>query len=521
VIAAPCSGSGKTLLSLCLSALAWERGDPLQPFKVGPDYLDPQLLTAVAGRSCRNLDPLLCGEDWVRRCFQWHARRASRVLVEGVMGLFDGRGPSSEGSTAAVASLLGLPVVLVVEASRQAGSLAALVRGFRDHGPPRITLAGVVLNRVAGERHRALLEEALAAIDVPLLGALPPHPALELPSRHLGLLPAGELHDLAERRRQWARLAEQHLALEQLWPLLEPPTAPKEDTTDPILWLLEQPTAAAMGHGATASARSPEEAGRTSLPPTPAGPGRGRDRPALPIAIATDQAFHFRYPEAGELLQAVGLAPIPWSPLADEPLPHGCRAVLLPGGYPELHARQLASSRRSLTQLAQAAADGIPIVAECGGLLLLGQDLRDEEGTPHAMAGVLPFRAGRGALSLGYRQAEVGSDGLVVRRGERLLGHEFHRWQLEPLGPASTSDKDTMTTAGSLWHLEGWGCPRRPEGWTTSTLHASWLHLHWAGCPAIPLRLAAASASAVPLQRSGATSSRENPERLPTRSAGA
>ena len=174
VIAAPCSGSGKTLLSLALTAVARQRGETIQPFKVGPDYLDPQLLGAVAERPCRNLDPLLCGKEWVARCYRWHGQRAERVLVEGVMGLFDGRGPSSEGSTAAIAHQLALPVVLVVEASRQAGSLAALVRGFRDHGPPSVRLEGVVLNRVGSERHRALLMEALAAIGVPLLGVLAP-----------------------------------------------------------------------------------------------------------------------------------------------------------------------------------------------------------------------------------------------------------------------------------------------------------------------------------------------------------
>ncbi|MFO0105337.1 MAG: AAA family ATPase, partial [Cyanobium sp.] len=204
LIAAPCSGSGKTLLSLCLAALARRRGLRLQPFKVGPDYLDPQLLSRVSGLACRNLDPLLCGEAWVDHCFTWHGSRADLTLVEGVMGLFDGRGPSSDGSSAAVAAQLGLPVVLVVEASRQAGSLAALVRGFRDHGPPTVRLAGVVLNRVGSARHHALLAEALAAIEVPLLGLLPSHPSLELPSRHLGLLPARELEDLGERQRIWA-----------------------------------------------------------------------------------------------------------------------------------------------------------------------------------------------------------------------------------------------------------------------------------------------------------------------------
>jgi cobyrinic acid a,c-diamide synthase len=458
LIAAPCSGSGKTLLSLCLAALARRRGLRLQPFKVGPDYLDPQLLSRVSGLACRNLDPLLCGEAWVERCFAWHCCRADLALVEGVMGLFDGLGPSSDGSSAAVAAQLGLPVVLVVEASRQAGSLAALVRGFRDHGPPPVHLAGVVLNRVGSARHHALLSEALAAIEVPLLGVLPSHPALELPSRHLGLLPPGEIADLAARSEVWAELAEQHLELDLLWPLLQPPAG--RHAQDPIQSLLS-------------AASEPGSA------PLPLG-----GKP-IPVAVASDAAFHFRYPEAGELLEACGLEPRPWSPLADEPLPPACRGVLLPGGYPELHAAQLAASGRSLGALRQAAAAGLPIVAECGGLLLLGQELCDGEGQPQPMAGVLPFCARRGELSLGYRQATALGDGLLLRRGERLWGHEFHRWQLQHAPDA----------AEPLWQLEGWGCPARPEGWRRAHVHASWLHLHWAGCPAIPARLAAAAAA--------------------------
>jgi cobyrinic acid a,c-diamide synthase len=467
LIAAPCSGSGKTLLSLSLAALAARRGLRLQPFKVGPDYLDPQLLSRVSGLACRNLDPLLCGEAWVRRCFHWHGGRADLALVEGVMGLFDGRGPSSEGSSAAVAALLDLPVVLVVEASRQAGSLAALVRGFRDHGPPPVRLAGVVLNRVNSPRHRQLLAEALEAIAVPLLGVLPTDPALEWPSRHLGLLPPQELADLPERQRAWTALAERHLDLERLWPLLAPPPAlGGADQGEPVRWVLE------------------------SLTPSPAprqsgGPGQA----PLPIAVARDAAFHFRYPEADELLRGLGLEPLPWSPLADEALPADSRAVLLPGGYPELHAAQLATAGRSLGALRQAARAGLPIAAECGGLLLLGRSLCDPTGRAHAMAGLLPFSAQRGALSLGYREARASSDGLLVRRGESFRGHEFHRWQLH------TREPRTMTGESELWQLEGWGSPRRREGWTTPTLHASWLHLHWAGCPRIPSRLAAAAAS--------------------------
>ncbi len=464
LIAAPASGSGKTLLSLSLSALARRRGLTLQPFKVGPDYLDPQLLSRVSGQTCRNLDPLLCGEDWVRRSFHWHGSRADLALVEGVMGLFDGRGAGSEGSSAALAALLELPVVLVVEASRQAGSIAALVRGFRDHGPPRVQLAGVVLNRVGSERHRTLLAEALAAIAVPLLGVLPQNPALELPSRHLGLLPPAEVADLDARIDTWAELAERHLDLERLWPLLAPAAAGSGAAAgEPIQTLLTRPK---------------------PMAPPPA--AAGERRPS--VAVASDRAFHFRYPEASELLAALGVELHPWSPLADEPLPAGCAGVLLPGGYPELHAAQLAAARRSLGDLRRAAASGVPIVAECGGLLLLGRELCDPFGQTHAMAGLLPFQARRGALSLGYRQASVSGDGLLVRRGEQLQGHEFHRWQLQ------TQDHGQQGNAGQeLWQLEGWGCPSRPEGWGTGQLHASWLHLHWAGCPQIPRRLAAAA----------------------------
>ena len=545
LIAAPCSGSGKTLVSLALSALVRRRGQTIQTFKVGPDYLDPQLLARVSGRPCRNLDPLLCGEAWVQRCFEGFGSQAELCLVEGVMGLFDGRGSSAEGSSAAVALQLDLPIVLVVEASRQAGSLAALVRGFRDHDP-RLRLAGVVLNGVGSERHRALLAEALAAIAMPLLGVLPRHASLELPSRHLGLLPPGELADLEQRQGEWAALAEQHLDLEPLLPLLGPPQAPA-DGVAPIAWLRQQAQASDKAPGdptndattlATGDAGALEALSAGAQAPAPwAGEPAAWAGEPLAIAIASDQAFHFRYPEAAELLEAEGLAVRPWSPLADEPLPADCRALVLPGGYPELHGAQLASSQRSLGELRRAAGAGLPIYAECGGLLLLGQELVDPAGQAHPMAGLLPFRARRGSLSLGYRQAMAQADGLVVRRGETWQGHEFHRWQLELVGSTATAhgpqeppaegqeqalgasgDAQPMSQPATglcaprpLWQLEGWGHPARIEGWSTATLHASWLHLHWAGCSMIPRRLrnAAAQTSAA----TGTTWSAASPAR--------
>ncbi|MDA0718482.1 MAG: cobyrinate a,c-diamide synthase, partial [Cyanobacteria bacterium] len=347
-------------------------------------------------------------------------------------------------------------------------------------------LAGVVLNRVGSTRHQALLAEALESIQVPLLGVLPHHPSLELPSRHLGLLPPGELHDLEQRQEQWAELAAIHLNLEKLLPLLAPPAA-EPGGEDPISWCLKQ---------------CPQPLRKSSQP--------------LPVAIASDAAFHFRYPEASELLEAVGLEPLAWSPLADEPLPEGCRAVLLPGGYPELHAAQLAASRRSLGDLARAAAAGLPLVAECGGLLLLGEQLADGEGQLQQMAGVLPFKARKGPLSLGYRTASATANGLLVRPGENFCGHEFHRWQLENLPNCDES----VATGGGLWQLDGWGTATRREGWTAPNVHASWLHLHWAGCPVIPSRLAAAAARAAPLPTSAASCSPMSPAPRSSKNAG-
>ncbi|MEB3176506.1 MAG: cobyrinate a,c-diamide synthase [Synechococcus sp.] len=451
LIAAPCSGSGKTLVSLLLAAVAAERGLGLQTFKVGPDYLDPQLLSQASGRPCRNLDLLLCDQAWVQRSFRWWSQQHPLALVEGVMGLFDGLGPSPEGSSAAVAKSLNLPVLLVVEASRQAGSLAALVRGFRDHDP-ELQIAGVVLNGVSTPRHQQLLSESLAAIGMPLLGVLPRHPALELPSRHLGLLPPQDLPDWPQRLQQLAQLAPQWLQLDQLLPLLQ--VAPQPTLDSPLLQL----GPAAEPHGAV-------------------------------VAIARDQAFHFCYPELAESLQHLGCTVQWWAPLQDQPLPPDTAAVVLPGGYPELHAAELSACRRSLEALRAHGQAGRPIYAECGGLLLLGEQLEDRDGQRHAMAGLLPLSARRGALSLGYRRATALTDGLLLRRGEQLRGHEFHRWQLEPYDPTRKQQ--------ALWHLEGWGVMTTVEGWSDSAIHASWLHLQWGGCPSIARRFGRAAQAAM------------------------
>ncbi|QEY31039.1 cobyrinate a,c-diamide synthase [Synechococcus sp. RSCCF101] len=453
LIAAPSSGSGKTLLTLAISAWLRRRGGSVQTFKTGPDYLDAGWLGRVSGRPCRNLDPVLCPDVWLLEAFRHWGGRAQHALVEGAMGLFDGIGAGEEGSSAQVARLLRLPVVLVVEASGQAGSAAALVRGFRDHGGADLPIAGVILNRVGSPRHAAVLRQAMEAIAMPVLGVVPRETSLQLPSRHLGLNAVQELPDLAERLEHWAGLMEEAID----WPALLPLLSPPPPGPDPF---------------------------RNLDPPGAV------DRP-VSVAVAADAAFHFRYPEASELLQRQGAVLVPWRPSEDEPLPELSDAVVLPGGYPELHAGRLAGCRNALGSLRRAALAGLPIYAECGGLLLLGRELEDPGGTSHAMAGLLPFRARRGALSVGYRHLHPCRDGLLARRGEVLRGHELHRWQLQEAGGAG-GDGDPPPDLG-LWHSEGWGIPPRLEGWSTATIHASWTHLHWAGCPMIPSRLSRAA----------------------------
>ena len=206
------------------------------------------------------------------------------------------------------------------------------------------------------------------------------------------------------------------------------------------------------------------------------------------VVIARDKAFHFCYPELPEWLEALGCQVQWWAPLEDQALPEDCAALVLPGGYPELQAKELSQCKRSLGAINQHCRLGLPLYAECGGLLLLGQELLDADGEAHPMAGVLPFRAQRGALSLGYRGATPLRAGLVLRPGEQLQGHEFHRWQLQ--------EAPAQKAAEQAWRLEGWGVLARVEGWTNAALHASWLHLHWGGCPSIPLRLRDAAVAA-------------------------
>lgn len=379
IVAAPASGAGKTFVTLALLAALKARGAAIASAKAGPDYIDPRFHQAATGAPCVNLDPWAMRPALLRSLAAEAAAGAELLVIEGVMGLFDGA-EGGGGSTADLAALLGLPVVLIVDAARQAQSVAALVAGFAGHRAD-CRIAGVVLNRVSGPRHRTMLTDALAQLAIPVLGALPNDAALGLPSRHLGLVQAGEADNLAGFIARAARLAAENIDL-----------------------------AAFAGLAAPLA----EGAGATALPP-----------PGARVALAEDVAFSFFYPHLGAAWRRAGAEIVRFSPLADEAPDAAADAVILPGGYPELHAGRLASNGMFLDGLAAAARRGALVYGECGGFMVLGEGLVDADGARHRMAGLLPVTTSFASrkLHLGYRR--LAHDG-ALPWPRALRGHEFH-----------------------------------------------------------------------------------------------
>jgi cobyrinic acid a,c-diamide synthase len=445
VLAAPSSNAGKTSIATGLIAAFTARGLAVSPHKVGPDYIDPGYHGLAAGRPGRNLDPWLVGEERVAPLFLHGARGADLAVVEGVMGLFDGAShPSVEpgfASTAHVAALLRAPVVLVVDASSQARSVAALVHGFATFDP-RVRLGGVVLNRVGTDRHEAILREALDTAGVPVVGAIGRLDLLHTPSRHLGLVPAAERS--AEAVATVARLGEvvaDGVDLDAVLALAR--TAPPLDAT-------------------------PWDAAEEVTPVS------GRPR----IAIAGGPAFTFGYAENAELLAAAGAEVVTVDPLRDKGLPDDTAGLVVGGGFPEVYAAELSANETLRADVAALAAGGAPIAAECAGLLYLAREL---DGVP--MCGVLDIRTAMSPrLTLGYRAAVATSDSVLAPAGRRVRGHEFHRTRSDPAaGP----------TPAWQWSASG------PEGFVDGGVHASYLHLNWAGSPLLAERFAAACATPV------------------------
>ena len=436
VISAISSNSGKTLLSLLLISWLKSINKTVQTFKVGPDYLDPQQLTAVSKKACRNLDLILSGESWVKENFNYFGGLTDYSFVEGVMGLFDGIGSSSKGSTAELAKVLSLPVVLIVDARGKAASLAALINGFKEHDK-ELKIAGVVLNNVQTPRHEKILLEVLDQINIKSLGSLPSCKDLYLPARNLGLAPAHEILDLEIKIKKWASIAKDHLNIESFRNLLLSPESNKKTIN------LLQKKESAVIH---------------------------------PIAIAEDEAFHFRYQETKELLEGNGMPIITWKPLENEQIPKEAKGLIIPGGFPEQHANQLSNSTISLNSI-KMFSKKFPIYAECGGMMLLGKSIFDLEGREHAMAGILPFKAKKGNLKIGYREATTKNNSPITTPGNKLIGHEFHRWEI--------INESYNSSINKLWDIKGWNMEIKNEGFCNHLIHASWIHLHWASSPLI------------------------------------
>ncbi|MDO9083278.1 MAG: cobyrinate a,c-diamide synthase, partial [Humidesulfovibrio sp.] len=421
VLAGTKSGCGKTSVALGLMRALSRRGLCVQPFKAGPDFIDPGLHGKAARRASHNLDTWMLPEAALQACFTRFARDADVVVVEGVMGLFDGRsGAGEEGSTAHLAKVLGLPVLLVLDAAAQARSAAAVALGFARFDPD-LPLAGVVLNRVASPRHEALLREALALVPgLPLLGCLPKAEALSLASRHLGLVTAEDAaaEDVGEdaasgeggleaRLEALADWVEQGLDLTALLAALP-------DVDLPELSLSE---------------RGPEPPAAAVAPPVRA------IRPVR-IGLAQDRAFCFIYAENLRLLEAAGATIVPFSPLTDATLPDGLDGLYLPGGYPELVARELAANAPMLASVRAFCAPGRtarPVWAECGGFMDLQRALVDADGAEHVLCGVFPQRAVMrlSRAALGYREARTLRPGPLGPAGTLLRGHEFHYSEIE------------------------------------------------------------------------------------------
>ena len=462
VIAGERSGVGKTTITLALLASLRRRNLKVQSFKVGPDYIDQMFHHYVTGLPCRNLDPVLTSPSYVQQCFARHTEGVEYALVEGVMGLYDGVLSSVIGhssfvkkqvqmtndngqmtnfaSTAHIARLLNLPVLLVIDCSRLSGSVAAIAQGYRSLDP-KIKLAGVILNRVGSDRHLELLKNALEPLNLPILGVLRRQANITIPDRHLGLVPTAELPELDNLIHRLAYLGDTCFDWEQLSPLVKCRSIAASETGQA------------------------KELINSSL--------------GVRIAVARDRAFNFYYQDNLDLLEELGAELIFWSPLNDRTLPNGVQGLYFGGGFPEIFAEELGANLLAIDAVRTAILSGIPTYAECGGLMYLCQQIIDFDHKSWPMVGILPTNAVMGKhLTLGYRKAKSFQDSPLLTTGVTVTGHEFHRSSL------------TIAPINPLFEVQGYNASSLPtkEGWRSHACHASYIHLHFGDRPEIAAR---------------------------------
>jgi cobyrinic acid a,c-diamide synthase len=444
VVAGTHSGVGKTTVASGLMAALRAKGHEVAPFKVGPDFIDPSYHALATGRPGRNLDAFLSGPELMAPLFAHGSRGAEVAVIEGVMGLFDGKGGGGDfASSAHVAKLLDAPVLLVVDASAMARSAAAVVHGYATFDK-ELNLAGVILNRVGSATHEKMLREAIEPLGVPILGILRRDAAIETPDRHLGLVPVAERRD--EARAALEALGEKISRSCDLPAILRLAGSAGPLGTEP--W-------------------SPEA-------PEPGAPVR--------VAVAGGPSFSFLYEENLELLRGAGAEVSVFDPTSDGDLPESTDALYLGGGFPETYAGALSANEPLKERVRRFAAEGRPVVAECGGLLYLVKELDG-----HRMCGVLEAEARMtDRLTLGYREARAPYDSPIAEAGTTVRGHEFHYSAVEPAAGGRPA-----------WEFAG----RGREGFVSGGVHASYLHTHWAATPEVPRRLVRAAELRAELRR--------------------
>ncbi|MFM9281374.1 cobyrinate a,c-diamide synthase [Paenibacillus jiagnxiensis] len=405
VIAGTSSGAGKTTITLGLMKAFAEKGLKVQGFKCGPDYIDPTYHTAVTGIASRNLDSWMTSGDYVLDLFKQASADADISIIEGVMGLYDGKDPrSNTGSTAEIAMITGSPVVLVVDVRSMARSAAAIVLGYQRL-EPKLHMIGVIVNRCGSRGH---YEIAKAAIEqecgIPVLGWLPRDEELDIPERHLGLVPAIERGELEPLFRRAAERIREGTDLDRLWELAGSIALPDSVSAEHLASPFATTLTSAMKPSAVTV----------------------RDKPV--IAVARDVAFNFYYEDNMELLRRAGADLVFFSPLAGEGIPAGASGLYLGGGFPEEYAAAIAANQAFLNGIRQAAASDMPMFAECGGYMVLARTLTDRAGEVHTMAGIIPahVRMQEKRAALGYREARAIRDCLLLEQGEAIRGHEFH-----------------------------------------------------------------------------------------------
>lgn len=434
------SGVGKTTLTTAMLAALTRKGYRVQPYKVGPDYIDPGYHKLATGRSSRNLDPWMLGEEGVKEIFARSAVTGDLSVIEGVMGLYDGSSPINDfGSSAHVAKLIKTPVILVMDVKSMARSAAALALGFLNLDP-QVPIAGFLLNKVSGPSHYNLVKKAIESVcNIPIVGYMPRNKEVEMPERHLGLVPTVENAGLGG-------------ALEAMVGDLA-----KTVDLDLLIDIAYKAEPLEANYGGVIF------------------PNQGLSTPKVKIAYALDEAFNFYYQESLDLLEAYGAQLVPFSPLRDKELPQGIGGIYIGGGFPEMFLEGLSSNKTMVEAIQRAHGQGMPIYAECGGLMYLSKGIVDFEGNLYPMVGIVAgqCKMGQRLAAMGYVTGKALQDNVLVSQGETYRGHEFHYSTIE-------------TEEGFPWALEltkNRDGSSKPEGYAQGNLLASYVHLHFGSNP--------------------------------------